>query len=130
MSPPTSVHVTYPAPTRPAAGQHPRASCNSSALLVEKFVLGRPVHRIAAGLAHDRLNLAQGTLAGMFAACSALLAPLAAAISDHNAAAAHPHVDEARWNVNAALAQNCPGLLLGWLLGQRLRCSGTSDSVY
>lgn len=43
-------------------------------LLVEKFVLGRPAHRIAAALAHDGLDLAEGTLAGVFAACSELLA--------------------------------------------------------
>lgn len=73
-------------------------------LLVEKFVLGRPVHRIVAALAHDGLDVAEGTLAGVFAACSALLGPLAAAISDRNAAAAHLHVDETSWQVFAAVA--------------------------
>ncbi|HEX6359584.1 IS66 family transposase, partial [Actinophytocola sp.] len=73
-------------------------------LLVEKFVLGRPTHRIAAALAHDGLDLADGTLAGVLAACSDLLAPLAAKISERNAAAAHLHVDETRWQVYAAVA--------------------------
>jgi len=72
-------------------------------LLVEKFVLGRPVHRIVAALAHDGLDVADGTLAGVFAACSDLLAPLAAAISERNAAAAHLHIDETSWNVYAAV---------------------------
>ena len=72
-------------------------------LLVEKFVLGRPTHRIAAALAHDGLDLADGTLAGVLAACSPLLAPLAAKISERNAAAAHLHVDETRWQVYAAV---------------------------
>lgn len=72
-------------------------------LLVEKFVLGRPVHRIVTALAHDGLDLAEGTLAGVFAACSALLAPLAAVISDRNAAAAHLHADETSWQVFAAV---------------------------
>jgi transposase len=63
-------------------------------LLVEKFVLGRPTHRIAAALAHDGLDLADGTLAGVLAACSDLLAPLAAKITERNAEAAHLHVDE------------------------------------
>jgi transposase len=72
-------------------------------LLVEKFVLGRPTHRIAAALAHDGLDLADGTLAGVLAACSDLLAPLAAKISERNAAAAHLHVDETRWQVYAAV---------------------------
>lgn len=73
-------------------------------LVVEKFVLGRPVHRIVAALAHDGLDVAEGTLAGVFAACSDLLGPLAAAISDRNAAAAHLHVDETSWQVFAAVA--------------------------
>jgi transposase len=72
-------------------------------LLVEKFVLGRPAHRIVAALAHDGLDVAEGTLAGVFAACSALLGPLAAAVSDRNAAAAHLHVDETSWRVFAAV---------------------------
>jgi transposase len=72
-------------------------------LLVEKFVLGRPTHRIAAALAHDGLDVAEGTLAGVLAACSPLLAPLAERISERNAAAAHLHVDETRWQVYAAV---------------------------
>ena len=72
-------------------------------LLTEKFVLGRPAHRIVAALAHDGFDLAEGTLAGVFAACAELLAPLAQAISDRNAAAAHLHVDETSWNVYAAV---------------------------
>jgi len=72
-------------------------------LLVEKFVLGRPAHRIVAALAHDGLDVADGTLAGVFAACSERLAPLAAAISERNAAAAHLHIDETSWNVYAAV---------------------------
>ncbi len=77
-------------------------------LLTEKFVLGRPAHRIVAalahdGLAHDGFDAAEGTLAGVFAACTDLLAPLAQAISDRNAAAAHLHVDETSWQVFAAV---------------------------
>jgi transposase len=71
--------------------------------LVEKFVLGRPVHRIVAALAHDGLALAEGTLAGMFAACADLLAPLAEVITGRNTTAAHLHVDETSWQVFAAL---------------------------
>ncbi|MDN5859354.1 MAG: transposase [Pseudonocardia sp.] len=72
-------------------------------LLTEKFVLGRPVHRIVAALAHDGLDLAEGTLAGVFAACADLLAPLAEQITERNAAAAHLHVDETSWKVFAAI---------------------------
>jgi len=72
-------------------------------LLMEKFVLGRPVHRIVAALAADGLAVAEGTLAGVFAALSDLLGPLAAAIEARNAAAAHLHVDETSWSVFEAV---------------------------
>jgi len=53
-------------------------------LLCEKFVLGCPAHRIVAALAHDGLHVAEGTLAGVFTACSGLLGPLAhARLPDH-----------------------------------------------
>lgn len=70
-------------------------------LLTEKFVLGRPAHRISAALQTEGLALAEGTLAGVFAALSPLLAPLAAAIRARNAHAGHLHVDETRWQVFA-----------------------------
>ena len=66
-------------------------------------MLARPAHRIVAALAHDGLGLAEGTLAGVLAACSDLLAPLADKISERNAAAAHLQVDETRWQVFAAV---------------------------
>lgn len=72
-------------------------------LLVEKFVLGRPTHRIAAALSADGLDVAEGTLAGVFAPCSTLLAPLAQAVTARNAAAGHLHADETRWQVFAAV---------------------------
>jgi transposase len=92
------------APPVPKAIPQGRFTCGFVArLLCEKFVLGRPAHRIVAALAQDGLDLATGTLAGVFAACSDLLAPLAEAISARNAAAAHLHVDETSWNVYAAV---------------------------
>ncbi len=92
------------APPAPKPIGKGRFTCGFLArLLVEKFVLGRPTHRIAAALAHDGLDLAEGTLAGVLAACSDLVAPLAAKISERNAAAAHLHVDETRWQVYAAV---------------------------
>ncbi len=73
-------------------------------LLVDKCVLGRPLHRIAAALGHDGLDVADGTLVGVLAAVSGLLAPLAAAIRARNAAAGHLHVDETSWQVFATVA--------------------------
>ena len=70
-------------------------------LLVEKFVLGRPVHRIVAALDNDGLQVSEGTLAGVFADLARLLAPLAEMIAAHNRTSAHLHADETRWQVFA-----------------------------
>lgn len=62
----------------------------------------RAPHRRRAGPRRTRCRRGH-TLAGVFAACSELLGPLAAAISDRNAAAAHLPVDETSWQVYAAV---------------------------
>lgn len=74
-------------------------------LLTEKYVLGRPLERIVAALAHEGFEVAPGTLVGSLQALSALLAPLDAAIRARNAAAAHLHVDETSWNVFETVAE-------------------------
>ena len=66
-------------------------------LLVEKYVLGRPLERIVAALAADGLEVAKGTLVGVLQALSVLLGPLDAAIRARNATAGHLHVDETSW---------------------------------
>ena len=68
-------------------------------LLTEKYLLGRPLERIVAALAHEGLDLAPGTLVGTLQALSALLAPLDAVIRVRNAAAGHLHIDETSWSV-------------------------------
>ncbi len=68
-------------------------------LLVEKYVLGRPLERIVAALKNDGFNVAKGTLVGSLKALSILLAPLNEAICAKNREAAHLHIDETSWNV-------------------------------
>lgn len=68
-------------------------------LLFEKYVLGRPLHRIAVALAAEGFDVAEGTLSGALKDVRALLAPLVAAISARNATAAHVHADETTWRV-------------------------------
>ena len=45
-------------------------------LLSEKFVLARRANKVAAALSFDGLDVAEGTLAGVFAGCAPLLEPL------------------------------------------------------
>lgn len=73
-------------------------------LVVDKYVLGRPLSRTVAALANDGLEVAEGTLVGALRAVSALLAPLDAAVRARNAAAGHLHVDETSWRVFADVA--------------------------
>ena len=68
-------------------------------LLHEKYVLGRPVHRIVAALAAEGLDVAPGTLAGELKQVAPLLAPWAQAIAAHARQAGHAHCDETSWQV-------------------------------
>ncbi|EQD34369.1 IS66 family element, transposase [mine drainage metagenome] len=68
-------------------------------LLIEKYVLGRPLERIVVSLRNDGFNVAKGSLVGTLKALSALLAPLNTAICARNVQAAHLHIDETSWNV-------------------------------
>jgi transposase len=73
-------------------------------LLTEKFVFGRPLHRIAAALATDGLCVSEGTLAGVMQTLSGHLAPLDAQVRARNAASAHLHIDETSWKVFETVA--------------------------
>ncbi|HTQ93390.1 MAG TPA: transposase, partial [Streptosporangiaceae bacterium] len=68
-------------------------------LLHEKYVLGRPVHRIVAALAAEGLEVAPGTLAGELRQVAPLLAPRAQAIAARGRQAGHAHCDETSWQV-------------------------------
>ena len=73
-------------------------------LLLEKYVLGRPIERIVAALEADGFSVAKGTLVGALQALSELLAPLDAAIRARNALAGHLHIDETSWRVFETVA--------------------------
>jgi len=73
-------------------------------LLVEKYVLGRPLERIVTALGADGLDVAKGLLVGTLKALSGLLAPLDQAIRARNASAGHLHVDKTSWSVFEAVA--------------------------
>ena len=70
-------------------------------LAYEKYVLGRPLHRIIAALAADGLEVAEGTMVGALAQVAPLLAPWAEAIEAHVAASGYVRADETSWQVFA-----------------------------
>jgi transposase/FtsZ-binding cell division protein ZapB len=68
-------------------------------LLVEKFVLGRPLYRIGIALQMENLALSQGTLVGVLQQVALLLAPLDEAIRAHCRSASLWQADETGWKV-------------------------------
>jgi transposase len=70
-------------------------------LAYEKYVLGRPLHRITAALEADGLEVAEGSLVGALQQIAPLLAPWADAIEAHVAASGYVRADETGWRVFA-----------------------------
>ncbi len=99
---PAGVLVAPPVPKPIAKGLF--TSGFLARLLTEKFVLGRPLHRIAAALRADGLCVSEGTLSGVMQTLSGHLAPLDQLIRARNAASAHLHIDETSWKVFEAVA--------------------------
>ena len=72
-------------------------------LLMEKYLLQRPLHRVLQMLALEGLDLSQGTLTGALRRIGELVQPLYALILERNRSASHWHMDETRWMVFAEL---------------------------
>jgi transposase len=68
-------------------------------LLHEKYVLGRPVHRVVSALAAEGLDVASGTLIGELRQIAPLLGSWAQAIAAHGRQARQVHCDETSWQV-------------------------------
>ena len=73
-------------------------------LLVEKFLLQRPMLRTIKQLQLLGLDLAAGTIADGFQRIEPLLTPIDEAIRPHHVTSASFHADETRWQVFAAKA--------------------------
>jgi len=67
--------------------------------LLDKFLSGRPTHRLLQAWAHHGLNLSQGTLIGGFQTWAPLLLPVVSAITDQQRHDPHWHADETGWRV-------------------------------
>jgi len=70
-----------------------------TSVLLDKFLYGRPSHRLVQDLADHGLNMAPGTLTGGLKALAPLFAPLEQAFAQKLRAASHWHADETRWAV-------------------------------
>ncbi len=68
-----------------------------TSVLVEKFVLGRPVNKIIASLSMNGLEVSPGSVAGVLAKVNVLLAPLQGGIVERVRSACWWHCDETSW---------------------------------
>lgn len=68
-------------------------------VLLDKFLYGRPSHRLLQDLADHGLNMLPGTLAGGLQGLAALFEPLDQALVHKLRSESHWHADETRWAV-------------------------------
>ena len=83
-------------------------------LLIWKFELATPVQRITGMLALSGLDLAPGTVAGVFEQVTPLLEALASRIREHTASADQLHTDETGWRL-LGLAREEWGRKFAWI---------------
>ena len=90
--------VTAPAPAR-LIGRGKFGVSVWISVLLDKFLYGRPSHRLLQDLADHGLNMAPGTLAGGLKTLAPLFVPLEQALVQKLRGASHWHADETRWAV-------------------------------
>jgi transposase len=90
--------ITAPAPTRLIARGKFGISVWSTVLL-DKFLYGRPSHRLLQDFADHGLNMSAGTLAGGLHSIAQLFKPLDIALRTKLCSESHWHADETRWAV-------------------------------
>ena len=73
-------------------------------ILLDKFLYGRPSHRLLQDLADHGLNMSPGTLAGGLHALAPLFEPLDQALLAKLRSESHWHADETRWLVFVLVA--------------------------
>jgi transposase len=68
-------------------------------LFTERYVAGRSLHSLTAGLARHGAEISDATLTGVLAQAGALLVPLEEAITARSRGSWHLHADETSWHV-------------------------------
>jgi transposase len=92
--------VTAPGPPK-AVGKGLFTNAFIAMLLVERFTAGRSQNSLVKGLARQGADISPATLAGTCAQAGALLAPVAAAVTERSRGSWHLHADETTWRVFA-----------------------------
>jgi transposase len=114
--------VTAPGPPK-AIGKGLFSNGFLAMLFTERFVAGRSMNSLVAGLARQGAQIAPGTLAGACAQAGALLVPLEEAITARSRGSWHLHADETTWRVFAPREGDGPAKWWLWVfLGPDTAC--------
>jgi transposase len=106
--------VTAPGPPK-AIGKGLFSNAFIAMLFVERFVAGRSMNSLVAGLGRQGADISPATLAGTCAQAGTLLAPLAEAITARSRDSWHLHADETTWRVFAPREGDGPARWWLWV---------------
>jgi transposase len=90
-----------------------------ASVLLDKFLYGRPSHRLLQDLSDHGLNMSPGTLAGGLLALAPLFEPLDQALVRKLRSEPHWHADETRWAVFVDLADKVGHRWYLWVFHSR-----------
>jgi transposase len=114
--------VTAPGPPK-AIGKGLFSDAFLAMVFTERFVAGRSMNSLVAGLARQGAEIAPGTLAGACAQAGTLLVPLEDAITARSRGSWHLHADETTWRVFAPREGDGPARWWLWVfLGPDTAC--------
>ncbi len=106
--------VTAPGPPK-AIGKGLFSNAFIAMLFVERFVAGRSMNSLVAGLGRQGADISPATLAGTCAQAGTLLAPLEEAITARSRDSWHLHADETTWRVFAPREGDGPARWWLWV---------------
>ena len=106
--------VTAPGPPK-AIGKGLLSNAFIAMLFVERFVAGRSMNSLVAGLGRQGADISPATLAGTCAQAGTLLAPLEEAITARSRDSWHLHADETTWRVFAPREGDGPARWWLWV---------------
>jgi len=106
--------VTAPGPPK-AIGKGLFSNAFIAMLFVERFVAGRSMNSLVAGLGRQGADISPATLAGTCAQAGTLLAPLEKAITARSRDSWHLHADETTWRVFAPREGDGPARWWLWV---------------
>jgi len=106
--------VTAPGPPK-AIGKGLFSNGFIAMLFTERYVAGRSMNSLVAGLSRQGAEISPATLAGTCAQAGALLAPVADAITERSRGSWHLHADETTWRVFAPREGDGPAKWWLWV---------------